>query len=572
MKAHQASAPSPAGATLSPGLRLIAPIIAYLLVSVAATWPLAIRWRGWVPGFGDWGQNMWALWWTRESLLTLKQSPFFTHYLFYPEGVTLLFHPLDVADGLLTLPLYGLVGGDISYNLIVLLSFVLSGLGVYYLGLELGQRREAAFVAGLAFTLMPYHFLRLELGHLNLSSSQWIPFYLLFLFKFVRGGRSRFAFLAVLFMILNALGSWYYVMACGLVSLAGLTWGFGGTIAWPRQMLRVAVVLFLAVLALSPLLRPMFQLLDQTEWVGEHNPLRHSVDVLSFWVPGPPSTWAVWFEDIWISYAAQNREPGASAYLGYSVLVLSLIGLAGRRRKQVWWWLMVGLGFAMLALGPQLQMDGEIFEVKLPYYYLDTFVPGFSISGIPGRFVVLTSLAMAVSAGYGLSELMRRWPRQASLLGLTAALLVSLEFLATPVSGSDTALPQFYAVMAAENQSYTVIDLKWDANYLLHAQTVHGKPLVGGWLARLPKDQAAYLDQGGLDKAFLYLLLGPEGQAITDPATLQSALQTALTKRNVRYIIAHQPATGQWLEQFVGWQPVLTASDAEEITIYAATP
>lgn len=552
--------------------RLFVPIGAYTLISLAATWPLVTRLQGWVPGFGDWGQNMWALWWTREALLALKQSPFFTPYLFHPTGVTLLFHPLDVTDGLLALPFYGIFGGDISYNFIVLLSFVLSGLGVYYLALDLGQQRGAAFVAGLVFTLSPYHFLRLELGHLNLASMQWISFYLLFLFKFIRGGQLRFAFLAILFMVLNALCSWYYVIACGLLSLAALTGGFKGSIRWPRLILRVALVLVLAVLALSPLLGPMFQFLNSTEWAGEHNPLRHSVDVLSFWAPGPPSTWAARFEDVWISYAAQNREPGASAYLGYSVLVLSLVGLGGQWRKEAWWWLIVGLGFAILALGPQLQVDGQIFEAKLPYYYLDILVPGFSISGIPGRFVVMTSLVTAVLAGYGLSELARRFPQRASLLSLIAALVVSLEFLATPVAGSATALPQFYTAMAADDQQYAVIDLKWDANYLLHAQTVHGKPLVGGWLARLPQEQATYLDQGGLDKAFLYLLLGPEGQAIADPATLQSTIQTALAERNVRYIIDHNHAAGPWLEQFVGWPPVYTENGAEEITVYSAGP
>ena len=131
--------------------------------------------------------------------------------------------------------------------------------------------------------------------------------------------------------------------------------------------------------------------------------------------------------------------------------------------------------------------------------------------------------------------------------------------------------PQFYAVMAADAEEYAVIDLKWDANYLLHAQTVHGKPLVGGWLARLPKNQADYLNQGSLDKAFLYLLLGPEGLVPTDPAALQAALQTALAQRHVRYIIDHNHQAGPWLEQVVGWQPLVTAGE-EEITVYTARP
>jgi hypothetical protein len=94
----------------------------------------------------------------------------------------------------------------------------------------------------------------------------------------------------------------------------------------------------------------------------------------------------------------------------------------------------------------------------------------------------------------------------------------------------------------------------------MHAQTVHGKPLVGGWLARLPQSQAAYLNQGSLDRAFLYLLLGTEGTTLTDPATIRPAIRTALAERNVRYIIDHDNVAGPWLEQFVGW-PVVYRGD-----------
>jgi hypothetical protein len=534
------------------------------LFSFAVTWPLVTRLSGWVPGFGDWGQNMWALWWTRQALLVQGELPFFTRYLFYPEGITLLFHPLDFTDGLMALPFYGLVGGDVSYNLIVLLSFVLSGLGGYYLALYLTRQRGAAFVAGLVFTLSPYHFLRLELGHLNLASIQWLPFYLFFLLKFVREGRARWAALAVFFMLLNAWCSWYYVIAGGMLSLAIPFLPAADSPALPRRLGRVALVLVLVGLVVSPLLGPMFQLLRSTEWVGEHDPLRHSVDLLSFWLPGPPSAWSGWFEALWSPYAAQNREPGASAYLGYSVILLSLAGLVGRWRE-TWGWLLMWVGFIVVALGPQLQVAGQIFETKLPYFYLDTYVPGFSISGIPGRFVVMSSLASAVLAGYGLTVLRRRWPKQASWLTVAAGGLVVLEFWAAPVAGSRTDLPQFYTQLAADEPSYAILDFKWDANYLLHAQTVHHKPLLGGWLARMPRAQAAYLDQGSPEQVISTFLLGGQSPD-PDPAQWTQRLNDSLAQRQVRYIIDHNGTLGGWLTERLGWQPVYT--DSGEIMVY----
>ncbi|MBN1221198.1 MAG: hypothetical protein JXM69_19905 [Anaerolineae bacterium] len=570
---------------------LFLPPLGYLLISLIVTWPMVTHLHGWVPGFGDWGQNRWALWWTRHALLSLAQSPFFTNYLFYPQGVTLLFHPLDVSDGLLAMPLYGLLGGDISYNAMVWLSFGLGGWGTYLLALYLTGQRGASFVAGLIFVLSPYHWLRIDLGHLNLSTLQWIPFYVLFLLKFVRQGSKHSIVLAVFFLVFNALNSWYYVVYCGLLSLAMVFWpaetptgkstGSQGSVSpfpiphspltiHPRLLRagRVAIGLLLALLILSPLLLPMFQLLGATTLVGEHNPLRHSVDLYSFWVPGPPSTWAGWFEDVWVSYAAQNREPGASAYMGYIVLGLSLIGLLGRRwrRQAIWWWA-VGLGFTLLALGPQLQIDGQTFDILLPYRWLTELFPVFALTGIPGRLVVMTSLALAMSAAYGLINLsrwldrgggqgsgVRRW------LGVAFALFVIFEYLAIPLRLTSTDVDDFYHTLAADPEPYAILDIKWDANFLMHAQTVHHKPLVGGWLARLPREQAAYLNQGGLDQSFLYLLLGPKGKTLTDPAAIQTAVHAALVERNVRYIIDHNHAAGPFIEKSVGW-PVVYKSD-----------
>jgi hypothetical protein len=269
------------------------------------------------------------------------------------------------------------------------------------------------------------------------------------------------------------------------------------------------------------------------------------------------------------------------------VLGLSIMGLIGRSwRRQALWWLAVALGFTLLGLGPQLQIDGQIFELSLPYQLLADIIPAFSITGIPGRLVVMTSLALAMLAAYGLANLAewrsgkarqpslaearqqrQQFLRPSAYLYLALALLISLEYLAVPLRLSSTEAADFYHIAASETEAYTIVDLKWDANFLMHAQTVHGKALVGGWLARLPESQAAYLNQGSLDKAFLYLLLGPDRAGLADPATIQPAIQSALAERNVRYIIDHNNTAGPWLAQFVGWPVVY---EEEGIVVYGS--
>jgi hypothetical protein len=260
------------------------------------------------------------------------------------------------------------------------------------------------------------------------------------------------------------------------------------------------------------------------------------------------------------------------------------------------WWLATAVGFGLLALGPQLQLDGRILEVWLPYSWLAGWVPLFVVAGIPGRFVVMMSLALAVLAAYGLVYLQqicsglvigsnrpgrRIWQSGPSKRGRNGGqamygwlcvgigLLIGLEYLAIPLRLSSTRTGNFYQTLAADRADYALIDIKWDANFLMHAQTVHGKPLIGGWLARLPEEQAAYLEQASLDKAFLYLLLGPEAAAAAAPAALAPAVQAALAERQVRYIIDHNRTAGPWLAQLVGWPVVY---EDEEMVVYGHEP
>jgi hypothetical protein len=255
------------------------------------------------------------------------------------------------------------------------------------------------------------------------------------------------------------------------------------------------------------------------------------------------------------------------------VILLAILGVIGKRWRwqAVWWWI-VALGFALLAMGPQLQIDGQILKIPMPYQLLSQLIPAFSITGIPGRFVVMTSLALAILAAYGLTHFVG-WLSAVSSrrsvvkygIAMVVSLLIFLEFLAIPLRLTATKLDDFYTQIGADNEPYAILDIKWDANYLLHAQTIHGKPLVGGWLARLPEEQAAFLNQGGLDKSFLYLLLGSEGKNLSDPTAIHSAIQNELDERNVRYIIDHNNVAGPFLEPLLGWPVVY---EGEGIVVY----
>src|SRR5262249_32659860 len=129
-------------------------------------------------GAQDLWEKLWNIWWFGEALRR-GTSPFFTDALFYPQGASLLFHPLNLTSALMALPLRVLFGPIAAYNLVVLLSFVLSGYAVFLLARAHGCSHPAALIGGLAYTASTFHFFHTRLSHLELVPMQWLPLYAL---------------------------------------------------------------------------------------------------------------------------------------------------------------------------------------------------------------------------------------------------------------------------------------------------------------------------------------------------------------------------------------------------------
>jgi hypothetical protein len=214
-------------------------VLGHLAHTLLFTWPLVANFANATPGFmlEDRDQNLWNLWWVSQAITSLH-DPYHTNLLYYPNGVSLYFHTLQPFNGLLATPLIPIFGLIVTYNLIVVISFVLTGYGSYLLvkhilsgtgplpaspkgggvitpfpsggagggcvprdsprrptsaggGVEAistqtsnlkPQTSALAFVASVAFTYSAFHLSQLR-GIMQLISLEWLPFYLYFLMR-----------------------------------------------------------------------------------------------------------------------------------------------------------------------------------------------------------------------------------------------------------------------------------------------------------------------------------------------------------------------------------------------------
>jgi len=136
----------------------------YLAAALALTWPLAGGLARDIPwDLGDSVLNCWILQWGADHWLRFLGGDFgafrgyFNANIFYSEPLTLAYSEHLTAQVLQILPVYALTGNIVlSYNLLFLSTFVLSGLGTFLLVRELTGSARAGFVAGLLYAFAPY--------------------------------------------------------------------------------------------------------------------------------------------------------------------------------------------------------------------------------------------------------------------------------------------------------------------------------------------------------------------------------------------------------------------------------
>ncbi len=360
----------------------------YLLLTLVLTYPLLAKFARAIPGDGfDGWQNYWNLWWVKVALLQEHTQPFFTDLLYHPTGVGLLFHTLNPFNGLLVLPVQVAWGLLPAYNSVALFSFVVGGFGTYLLARQVlgpGRGRWPAFAAGVIFTFSPFHIAHL-LGHMQVISLEWIPFYALYLVRIAGGTQSpipnpqspipntqypipetphdeigprpspqpltpwRDMLLAALFLILIGLCDWYYVLYCLILTAVVLAWAaWRALLTWradviarrrtapsqhlarpgsvyPRVVAATAGAWLIFGLALSPLLAPMIQEAQQFSFmVPETSQSRTlSADLLAFVTPQE-------FHPLWGAWAREQTRNLTSTVSEHQVFAgFTALGLAG---------------------------------------------------------------------------------------------------------------------------------------------------------------------------------------------------------------------------------------------------
>ena len=464
----------------------------YFALTLLALAPLLPTFSTAIPGQDiaavDGWQNVWHLWWAKQALLS-HSDPFFTPLLYYPDGVALHFQPINLSNGLLVLPVTAIWGPVAGYNAAVILALLLTALAGYALALRLTGHYRAAFVAGLLFSFAPAHLTRLWDGQLELFTLQWPAFFILALLVCVEQPGWRTGLLTGALFALTAYTSLYYALYTGVYGVLFLILWLPYGKAWAHwRQLGVALVLAgsCAGLLLVPLLQgalttPAAYLVPDSAEIAHRS--ANLLDVLL-----PSYLHPLWGAAAWRIGAAWHPLTGDwNVALGYTTLFLAAVGVAGTWRT-TWRWALLAGALLSLALGPQIQVGPWQLPLPAPYALLNV-LPGATLGRRPLLFIALVSLLLAVLAAFGVRWLLARCtPRLRPLLLAVIFVLIAGEH-APPLWPRLAQLehPAYPSLARGQGAVLDIPPAAFKKVVPQQAQLLHGRPILGGYLARMPQ-------------------------------------------------------------------------------------
>ncbi len=533
-----------------------------------------------VGGYTDGYENLWDNYWVKTALLDLRISPFYTNYIYYPTGISLRFHTLNPFNGLITMPFNMTLGYLPTTNLFFVFALSITVFFAFVLLRDLTGNSWAAFAGAATYTFAHQYLIGFfASGQSEKLSAEWLPLYVFFVLRALYGKPiwkdgelaerdprrwPLYIALSIVTLLILSLTDWQYLMYAVLVTLL-----YGAFLLLTRRAWREKWALFsrLAIIgtaytaiAFPLLVSPMITEAAANGWLVVTDQSRlHSVDLADFLGPGLGNP-------------------------GYLAIAVALIGMRSllrgekRQRELAIFWGVAWLVFFVMALGPDLIVNGQQTGFALPYSIFQD-LPVFDVGRDPRRFYSVDMLVFGIFTAFGLKAIIdyiRLHPRSKGVgfrlgkgklpmpmpMALTTVVFLTVTLAGfVQASGNATAdkpeWPPFYSSLAGDKESYAILELpsftqkgKGDNTHMAY-QTLHNKPIFGGRWARDHKlsNPSNFLKTSSL---FHELFLVDYSQ---DQRTLFYPKQDFLTRTdystqgvpilnyyNVRYIVLYKDA------------------------------
>ena len=445
--------------------------------------------------------------WFGMRVLAGEVDRWFTDLIYYPEGVSLVFHPLCFPLILAVNLLRVFMPLSNAYSLTYLLIIWSSAFTAYVYALWLCKDKWIALFGAIVFAFSP------QIAGLPFwPTIAWIAPIPLAVYCFHRGvneGRERLIIAAGLLTGLTSIVV-LYNFVCLIITLGMLIIGLGASRLrqqryWRRVLLLIFVIAFSSAWRLLPILQSADSIDAATAQRGAQE---RATDLISYFVNARnPITGP-------LAQSLLQTPDGARtshiSYLGFAPLALIGCALAVKRlRRRALPWLALLAVFLILRLGSALNVNGTALEsILLPKHFLNQWFPMiFNAFDSADLFMLGARMPLAILACLGTVALAKRVAEPHRPIFIMAlSIIVLFEYFVPVKSGpvfpiGDGAfnadrVAYHHWLAQEDDQAIRLVNLplgRKNAKLYLFYQSLHGYPQTEGAISRPPNSAYDYI-------------------------------------------------------------------------------
>ncbi|MFH1454413.1 MAG: hypothetical protein ABIH00_10630 [Armatimonadota bacterium] len=437
----------------------------------------------------------WIINWDIKAFLSNPLGIFDTN-IFYPEKNTLAYSDTMFTLAFFASPFLYLSGNPLfAHNVLLLFSFVFTFFSMYFMMDYFLKDKAGAAVAGIAFTFTSY-----TLAHINHLSLIWIgfiPLTVLYLDIYLREGKIKDLSLMLLFYAFQFFTAFYYAFYLALVIfIYVIIFKFknSGILKW--KYIKGLIIGFLILFfILSPVIIQYMKINTQdTNRISLDSAVFYSTDIKDFACPGKFNKVYTFFND---RFGSEYFPWEHSLFPGFILIFLALWGAFSKPKTQSpfikMFFIITALITFIMVLGPYLKIFGKVVYIKLPFYYLHQFIPGFNNIRAPAHFGIFLFFSLAALAGAGFYNLTSGF-RYKNLFAVIFIILICFENFSAPLPvnwvQSKGSLPKVVTCLSSLEDNavlvhmpmYYTIDRAW-----IYMSMYHGRKIINGHSGQNPQ-------------------------------------------------------------------------------------
>lgn len=470
----------------------------FLLLTIGWTYPLIFRLRSSIFADGKWLFDtlvaIYGIWLNKMAWLG-KAALNFNNLIGYPFGV-------DIScinrEPLLEIPLLflSLWKDEIfAFNIIILSSYFLSAITMYCLALYFTKNKMASFLSSTVYAFCPYHSLQ-AFSHMSLAVIQWMPLYILCLFKFGEKISYTRSVLCAGAFLLVALSNYYYAYLMFIFTVIFFLFNLYKGFNLIKKFLLMGIIIALVLIPLN--YKAIIAVWKGPEFSREAEIPRHApplVDLFNYSARVTdyirPSEYHPVFGRIDFLFmkpysSASRHWAERTVFLGYIPLILSFyfIGNWFRRKKKVieelniYILLLSTITVFIISLPPKL---GFLY---MPSFFLYKIFPMFRTYA---RFGILVILGVSIFAGLGFKEVLEHYRRKILFVFMNIGLILFEFTVIPPTRNVDfSKIPSVYEWIKDIPEGVAIAEYpllqETDSNHYryLFYQRIHRHPLFNG--------------------------------------------------------------------------------------------